>query len=375
MLSVGFIGWRGMVGSVLMERMRAEKDFSGYRRVFFSTSQAGGEGPDTETGGGPLLDAYDTDALGRQDILVSCQGGEYTLKVYKKLRASGWKGYWIDAASTLRMEEDALIVLDPVNRGLIDAGLKSGIRNYIGGNCTVSLMLMAIGGLFREDLVEWISAMTYQAASGAGAKNMRELVAQMDVLGSRAAGLAADPASAILDIDRSVTEALRGGDMPTENFGAPLAGSLIPWIDKAVAHGQTKEEWKGFAETNKILGLAPPVPVDGICVRVGSMRCHSQGLTIKLKKDLPAEELTQIIADSNEWVQIVPNTQEDTLKYLSPAAVSGTLQVPVGRIRKMKMGPEFLTLFTVGDQLLWGAAEPLRRMLKIVLEFEKGKHG
>ncbi|MDR1627023.1 MAG: aspartate-semialdehyde dehydrogenase [Spirochaetia bacterium] len=372
MLSVGFIGWRGMVGSVLLERMKAENDFTGYRPVFFSTSQAGGAGPDLGMGGGPLLDAWDTELLGKQDILVSCQGGEYTAKVYKKLRASGWKGYWIDAASTLRMEEGALIVLDPVNRGIIDAGLRAGIRTYTGGNCTVSLMLMAIGGLFREGLVEWVSSMTYQAASGAGAKNMRELVAQMGVLGARAAGLLADPASAILDIDRAVTEALRGRDMPTENFGAPLAGSLIPWIDKAVAAGQTKEEWKGFAETNKILGTKPPVPVDGICVRIGAMRCHSQGLTIKLKKDLPDGELARIIGDSNEWVRIVPNTQADTLKHLSPAAVSGTLNVPVGRIHKMNMGPGFLTLFTVGDQLLWGAAEPIRRMLKIALEFENG---
>jgi aspartate-semialdehyde dehydrogenase len=362
-----------MVGSVLMERMREEKDFTGYRPVFFSTSQAGGAGPNVGTDSGALLDAYDIGKLKEQDILVSCQGGGYTSKVYKKLRDSGWNGYWIDAASTLRMEEDALIVLDPVNRGLIDAGLRSGIKNFIGGNCTVSLMLMALGGLFRENLVEWVSSMTYQAASGAGAKNMRELAAQMGALGACAASLLADPASAVLDIDRCVGEALRGKDFPVENFGAPLAGSLIPWIDRAAAAGQTKEEWKGFAETNKILGARPPVPVDGICVRVGSMRCHSQGLTIKLKKDLPIEELTRIIAGSNEWVRIVPNTKEDTLKHLSPAAVSGTLQVPVGRIHKMNMGPEFLTLFTVGDQLLWGAAEPVRRMLKIALEFEGAK--
>ncbi|MDR1933884.1 MAG: aspartate-semialdehyde dehydrogenase, partial [Spirochaetales bacterium] len=320
MLSVGFIGYRGMVGSVLMERMRAEKDFTGYSPVFFSTSQAGGKGPDVGAGTGELLDAYDINKLRPQDILVSCQGGEYTSKIYKELRASGWKGYWIDAASTLRMEEDAVIVLDPVNRGVIDAGLKAGIKSYAGGNCTVSLMLMGISGFFRENLVEWISSMTYQAASGAGAKNMRELVTQMGVLGSSPAGLLADPASAILDIDKHVTAALRGPDIPTENFGAPLAGSLIPWIDKAAPDGQTKEEWKGFAETNKILNAKPSIPVDGICVRVGSMRCHSQGLTIKLKKNVPEEELTQIIASSNEWVQIVPNTQEDTLKYLSPAA-------------------------------------------------------
>jgi aspartate-semialdehyde dehydrogenase len=371
MLSVGFIGWRGMVGSVLMERMSAEKDFTGYKPVFFSTSQAGGKGPDLGTGldTGTLLDAYDTGKLKAQDILVSCQGGEYTSKIYKDLRAAGWKGYWIDAASTLRMEDEAIIVLDPINRGVIDAGLAAGVKSYIGGNCTVSLMLMGIGGLFRENLVEWISSMTYQAASGAGAKNMRELISQMGVISGSAAELLADPPSAILDIDRKVTASLRGAAMPVENFGAPLAASLIPWIDKAVADGQTKEEWKGYSETNKILGAKPPVPVDGLCVRIGSMRCHSQGLTIKLKKDLPVEELTKIIASSGEWTKIVPNTKEETLKALSPAAVSGTLSVPVGRIHKMKMGPEFLTVFTVGDQLLWGAAEPLRRMLKIVLEF------
>ncbi|MCL1817506.1 MAG: aspartate-semialdehyde dehydrogenase [Spirochaetaceae bacterium] len=376
MLKVGFIGWRGMVGSVLMERMAAENDFTGYASAFFSTSQAGGKAPriagaDIDTG--TLFDAYDTGKLKSQDILVSCQGGEYTAKVYRELRASGWKGYWIDAASALRMEEDALIVLDPVNRNVIDAGLRSGIKSYIGGNCTVSLMLMGIGGLFRENLVEWISSMTYQAASGAGAKNMRELVCQMNVISAEAGDLAKNPAATILDIDRTVTACLRGAGLPTENFGAPLAASLIPWIDKAVSNGQTKEEWKGFAETNKILAADPPVPVDGICVRVSSMRCHSQGLTIKLKKDLPLEELTAIIASSSEWVRIIPNTKEETLKHLSPAAVSGTLTVPVGRIHKMMMGPEFLTLFTVGDQLLWGAAEPLRRMLKIILEFEKGR--
>jgi aspartate-semialdehyde dehydrogenase len=377
MLSVGFIGWRGMVGSVLMERMTAEKDFTGFKPVFFSTSQAGGRGPvipgQTGTETGALLDAWDTGALKLQDILVSCQGGEYTSKIYKNLRASGWKGYWIDAASTLRMEEDSLIVLDPVNRNVIDAGLRAGIKSYIGGNCTVSLMLMAIGGLFRENLVEWISSMTYQAASGAGAKNMRELISQMGAVYGPAAAFLKDPASAILDIDRNVTASLRGPDMPVENFGAPLAASLIPWIDKAVADGQTKEEWKGFAETNKILDAKPPIPVDGLCVRVGSMRCHSQGLTIKLKKNISLDEAARIIADSNEWVSVVPNTKEDTLKRLTPAAVSGTLNIAVGRLRKMKMGPEFLAVFTVGDQLLWGAAEPIRRILKIALEFENGK--
>ena len=376
MLGVGFIGWRGMVGSVLMERMSAEGDFKGYRPVFFSTSQIGGKGPkiagaDIDTG--TLMDAYDMAKLKEQDILVSCQGSDYTVRAYRELRDAGWRGYWIDAASALRMEDDTLIVLDPVNRNVIDAGLRAGIKSYVGGNCTVSLMLMGIGGLFRENLVEWISSMTYQAASGAGAKNMRELVCQMGVISSEAQSLARDPASAILEVDRKVTACLRGPGMPIENFGAPLAASLIPWIDKIVDMGQTKEEWKGFAETNKILAADPPIPVDGLCVRVGAMRCHSQGLTIKLKKDLPLEELVSIIASSSEWTQIVPDTREESLKHLSPAAVSGTLRIPVGRIHKMMMGPEFLTLFTVGDQLLWGAAEPLRRMLKIILEFEKGR--
>jgi aspartate-semialdehyde dehydrogenase len=362
-----------MVGSVLMERMTAEKDFTGFQPVFFSTSQVGGKAPDVGSGTGVLLDAEDIVKLAAQDILVSCQGGEYTSKIYKKLLAAGWKGYWIDAASTLRMEDEAIIVLDPVNREVIDAGLAAGIKSYVGGNCTVSLMLMGISGLFRENLVEWVSSMTYQAASGAGAKNMRELLSQMGVLHDSAAELLKNPASAILDIDRNVSAAIRSKDMPTANFGAPLAGSLIPWIDKAVADGQTKEEWKGFAETNKILDNRPAIPVDGLCVRIGSMRCHSQGLTIKLKKNLPLEELTGIIAGSSKWTSVVPNTKEDTLKYLSPAAVAGTLTIPVGRIHKMNLGPEFLTLFTVGDQLLWGAAEPLRRMLNIVLEFEGRK--
>jgi len=370
MLKVGFIGWRGMVGSVLMERMLEEKDFKGFRPVFFTTSQVGGKGPDVGIDTGTLLDAYDLDKLAEQDILVTCQGGDYTNKVYKELRAKGYEGYWIDAASALRMEKDSIIILDPVNRGVIDAGLRAGIKDYIGGNCTVSLMLMAISGLFREGLVEWVSSMTYQAASGAGAKNMRELVAQMGVIHGSVSGLLADPASAILDIDRGVSASIRSASMPVENFGAPLAGSLIPWIDKPVDDGQTKEEWKGYAETNKILGLDPKIPVDGICVRVGAMRCHSQGLTIKMKKNVSVEEATKIIASSNDWVRIVPNVKEDTLKYLSPAYVSGTLTVPIGRIHKMKMGPEFLTAFTVGDQLLWGAAEPIRRMLRIVLDFE-----
>jgi aspartate-semialdehyde dehydrogenase len=354
-----------------MERMLAEKDFTGFKPVFFTTSQVGGKGPEVGIDTGTLRDAFDIAKLAEQDIIVTCQGGEYTSKVYKELRGKGWKGYWIDAASSLRMEKDSIIVLDPVNRDVIDRGLAAGIKDYIGGNCTVSLMLMAVGGLFREGLIEWVSSMTYQAASGAGAKNMRELISQMGVIHGAVENHLKDPASAILDIDRDVTASLRGKDMPVENFGAPLAGSLIPWIDKAVDDGQTKEEWKGFAETNKILGTKNPVPVDGICVRVGAMRCHSQGLTIKLKKNISLDEATRIIAGSNEWVKVVPNDKAETLKNLTPAAVSGTLTVPIGRIHKMKMGPDFLTAFTVGDQLLWGAAEPIRRILKIVLEHKK----
>ncbi|MCX7788757.1 MAG: aspartate-semialdehyde dehydrogenase [Spirochaetes bacterium] len=374
MIKVGFIGWRGMVGSVLMERMLEEKDFHGFTPTFFTTSQVGGKGPDVGIETGPLKDAFHLPSLAEQDILVTCQGGEYTTKIYPELRAKGWKGYWIDAASTLRMAEDAVIVLDPVNRPVIDHALKQGIKNYIGGNCTVSLMLMAIGGLFREGLVEWVATMTYQAASGAGAKNMRELLDQMGFLHRAVAEKLTDPASAILEIDRDVTNALRNPHIPVENFGVPLAGSLIPWIDKAMDHGQTREEWKGYAETNKILGLKKPIPVDGICVRVGAMRCHSQGLTIKLKHPIALSEAEKIIASSNPWVEVIPNNREDTIKRLTPAAVSGTLKIPIGRIHTMKMGEDFLTAFTVGDQLLWGAAEPIRRILRIVLEFEQ-KHG
>ncbi|MCX7726550.1 MAG: aspartate-semialdehyde dehydrogenase [Chitinispirillaceae bacterium] len=302
------------------------------------------------------------------DIIVSCQGGDYTTAIYDKLRAAGFKGYWIDAASTLRMRESSIIVLDPVNMDVIEKGLKNGIKDYIGGNCTVSLMLMAITGLFKHNLVEWISSMTYQAASGAGAKNMIELIAQMSVLSSKAASLLKDPALSALELDKVITTALRDGSLPTENFGVPLAANLIPWIDKLVEEGKTREEWKGYAETNKILGTKEPIPVDGICVRIGAMRCHSQGLTIKLKKDMPLDELVEIIKKGNQWVKVIPNTKEETLKGLTPAAVSGTLTVAIGRIRKMKLGPQFLTCFTVGDQLLWGAAEPIRRILKIILE-------
>jgi aspartate-semialdehyde dehydrogenase len=366
MLKIGFIGWRGMVGSVLMERMIQEKDFHDYEAVFFTTSNIGGKGPDIGMSIPALQDAYDLDILVSLDIAVTCQGSDYTKKIYPELRKRGWKGYWIDASSGLRMENDSIIVLDPVNRPVIDKGLKEGIKSYIGGNCTVSLMLMAIGGLFENNLVEWITSMTYQAASGAGANNMKELVAQMAAIGA-----INNPDLSAVELDRLITNEMRGNRFPTEFFGAPLAGSLIPWIDAAMESGQTKEEWKGYAETNKILGTKTPIPVDGICVRVGAMRCHSQGLTIKLKKDVPLDELTEMIGGANEWVKVVPNDKPSTLKYLSPAAVSGTLTVPVGRIRKMKLGPEYLTAFTVGDQLLWGAAEPIRRILNIIIDYLK----
>jgi aspartate-semialdehyde dehydrogenase len=367
---VGFVGWRGMVGSVLMERMRQENDFAAIANpVFFTTSQVGQDGPDVGGGPQPLLNAHDLGALGDMDVIVTCQGGDYTKKVYPQLRSTGWRGYWIDAASALRMERDSVIILDPVNRGVIEDALSAGKRDFIGGNCTVSLMLMAVGGLFRHDLVEWVSSMTYQAASGAGAKNMRELLHQMGALHNTVAGLLADPASAILDIDRAVTETMRGGGFPTEQFGVPLAGSLIPWIDTELPNGQSREEWKGGAETNKILGREDhPVPVDGTCVRIGAMRCHSQGLTLKLRRDVPLDEVVDIVGTANPWVRVVPNERAATVRQLSPAAATGTLDVPVGRLRKMTMGGEFLSAFTVGDQLLWGAAEPLRRMLRVLAE-------
>jgi aspartate-semialdehyde dehydrogenase len=365
---VGFVGWRGMVGSVLMGRMQEERDFDHIAEpVFFTTSQAGEPGPDVGRGAAPLLKADDLDALARQDVIVTCQGGDYTKEVYPQLRARGWKGYWIDAASSLRMEPDSTIILDPVNLDVIEAALASGKRDFIGGNCTVSLMLMAIGGLFRHDLVEWVTSMTYQAASGAGAKNMRELLSQMGALHAGSASLLEDPASAILEIDRVVTETMRGGDFPTTNFGAPLAGSLIPWIDTPLENGQSREEWKGLVETNKILGRQDdPIPIDGTCVRIGAMRCHSQGLVIKLKAKAPLDELVEMIASANDWVQVIPNERPATVAGLSPAAVTGTLTVPVGRLRKMNLGEEYLNAFTVGDQLLWGAAEPLRRMLRLL---------
>jgi aspartate-semialdehyde dehydrogenase len=363
MLRTGFIGWRGMVGSVLTQRMREENDFAGIEPVFFSTSNAGGEAPKEAGPRGTLQDAKNLNALSRCDVLVSCQGGDYTTEIYGPLRKSGWQGYWIDAASTLRMEKGAVIILDPVNGDVIQEGLAKGIRTFAGGNCTVSLMLIAIAGLLKAGLVEWVTTMTYQAASGAGAAKMLELVKQMGCLvdPTRAA-----PSQNALEVDRLVIDVQRSASLPTQEFGAPLAGSLLAWIDKDMPGGQTREEWKGMAETNKILGLTPPVPVDGICVRVGTMRCHSQGLCIKLNKDVPLAEIERLIAGSNPWVRVVPNDKASTLRDLTPTAVSGTLDVPIGRLHKLKLGPEFLGAFTVGDQLLWGAAEPLRRMLNIL---------
>lgn len=364
-MKVGFIGWRGMVGSVLLQRMQEENDFAGIEPVFFSTSQVGIPAP---MDAGLLLDATDIDQLKQLDVVITCQGGDYTKAVHPALRQAGWDGYWIDAASTLRMVDDAVIILDPVNRDVIDKALSAGQKDFIGGNCTVSLMLMAIGGLFRAGLVEWVSSMTYQAASGAGAPNMRELLSQMGVLEHSVSDLLADPASAILNIDRKVTETMRSDALPHSEFGYALAGSVLPWIDREVEDGQSREEWKGHVETNKILASKQPVPVDGICVRIGSMRCHSQALTIKLNRDLPIEEIERLIVQDNQWVKLVANNKADTLEQLTPAAIAGTLSVPVGRVRKMKMGPQYLSAFTCGDQLLWGAAEPLRRMLRILQE-------
>lgn len=367
---VGFVGWRGMVGSVLMDRMRTESDFAAIAEpVFFSTSQVGAQGPDVGRPVAPLGDANSIEQLAAMDAIVSCQGGDYTRAVYADLRASGWDGYWIDAASALRMQPDSVIVLDPVNRDVIDRALDAGVKNYVGGNCTVSLMLMALGGLFRAGLVEWATAMTYQAASGGGARHMRELLAQMGRLRDSAGAALDDPASGILEIDRDVTASMRGGDFPVDNFGVPLAGSLIPWIDVQLDNGQSKEEWKGSVETNKILGREnDPIPLDGICVRIGAMRSHSQALTIKLTHDVPLAEVEQLLAEANDWVRVIPNDRELSMRELTPAAATGTLQVPVGRLRKLAMGDDYLGAFTVGDQLLWGAAEPLRRMLRILLE-------
>lgn len=369
MLKTGMVGWRGMVGSVLMGRMREEKDFEHIEPVFFTTSNAGGKAPNVGKGDSTLKDAKNVDELKKMDVVLTCQGGDYTSEVYPKLRETGWKGYWIDAASALRMTSDSIIILDPVNKNVIKDGLAKGSRNYIGGNCTVSLMLMALGGLYERGLVEWMSVMTYQAASGAGANNMRELLKQMGSVYGQVRTLVDDPASAILDIDKRVSDHIRTDAYPREFFGAPLAGSLIPWIDKQLENGQSKEEWKGQAETNKILGREKnPVPIDGTCVRIGAMRCHSQGLTIKLTKDVPLDEITDMIAKHNRWAKVIPNVREITMQQLTPAAITGTLTVPVGRLRKMNMGPTFLNAFTCGDQLLWGAAEPLRRMLRILLE-------
>ncbi|MFY1054068.1 aspartate-semialdehyde dehydrogenase [Ectopseudomonas khazarica] len=369
MKRVGLIGWRGMVGSVLMQRMLEERDFDLIEPVFFTTSNVGGQGPAIGKDIAPLKDAYNIDDLKGLDVILTCQGGDYTNEVFPKLREAGWQGYWIDAASSLRMDDSAVIVLDPVNRKVIDQALDAGSKNYIGGNCTVSLMLMALGGLYEAGLVEWMSAMTYQAASGAGAQNMRELIKQMGAINAAVADDLADPASAILDIDRKVAEAMRGEDFPVDNFGMPLAGSLIPYIDKELPNGQSREEWKAQAETNKILGrFKSPIPVDGICVRIGAMRCHSQALTIKLNKDVPMADIEGLISQHNPWVKLVPNHREDSIRDLGPTAVTGTLSVPVGRLRKLNMGSQYLGAFTVGDQLLWGAAEPLRRMLRILLE-------
>jgi aspartate-semialdehyde dehydrogenase len=368
MLKIGFIGWRGMVGSVLMSRMLEEGDFKGFEPILFTTSNVGGAGPDVGVDIPPLRDAFTVSLLSSLDIVVTCQGGDYTKKIYPELRKGGWNGYWIDSASALRMSEKSIIVLDPVNRDVIDSGLSSGIKTYIGGNCTVSLMLMALSGLFRAGLVEWIASLTYQSASGAGAKHMKELISQMAILGDATRELLADPASTAIAVDEIITRELRSAGFPTENFSAPLAASLIPWIDSPMESGQTREEWKGSVETNKILQTKNPIPVDGVCVRVGAMRCHSQGFTIKLTKDVPLDEIKDIIAGGNDWVRLVPNDRESTLEHLTPAAVNGTLTVPVGRVRKMLIGPEYVAAFSVGDQLLWGAAEPIRRILNIVID-------
>jgi len=369
MKKLGLVGWRGMVGSVLMQRMKEEQDFDSIEPVFFTTSQTGQVAPDVGRGESTLKGAHDISELSEMDIIITCQGGDYTKSVFPKLREAGWDGYWIDAASSLRMEDDAVIVLDPVNRGVIDAALESGVKNYVGGNCTVSLMLIALGGLFAEDLIEWVSPMTYQAASGSGAKNMRELISQMGDVYETVKDPLADPASAILEIDRAIAERLRSNEFPADHFGVPLAGSLIPWIDTQLPSGQSREEWKAGAETNKILGIEDsPIPIDGLCVRIGAMRCHSQALTIKLKKDISVEDIEAKLAAANDWVKVIPNDRERTINELTPTQVTGTLSVPIGRIRKLEMGPEYISAFTVGDQLLWGAAEPLRRMLRILLE-------
>jgi len=374
MMRVGFVGWRGMVGSVLMQRMQAERDFDHIDPVFFTTSQVGGTGPAVGRGSEPLKDARDIKALKAMDVIITCQGSQYTTDVFPQLRAAGWNGYWIDAARTLRMKNDAIIILDPVNMAVIKDALAKGIRNYIGGNCTVSCMLMGMHGLFKHDLVEWMTCMTYQAASGGGAQHMRELLIQFGLINAEVKALLADPASAILEIDRKVVAKQTDGTLPMDNFrGVPLAGNLIPWIDQDMGNGLSLEEWKGGAETNKILGRGeafgkPATPIDSLCVRVGAMRCHSQALTIKLKNDVPLDELAGLISSANDWVRLVPNERERTERELTPAAVTGNMHVAVGRLRKLAMGGSYLSAFTVGDQLLWGAAEPLRRILRILLD-------
>lgn len=367
---VGLVGWRGMVGSVLMQRMQEEKDFDLIEPVFFTTSQAGQAAPSfAGKDCGTLLNAFDIDALKAQDVIITCQGGDYTKEVYPKLRDAGWEGYWIDAASSLRMKDDAIIVLDPVNSNVIKAGIDSGVKTYVGGNCTVSLMLLALGGLFEKNLIEWVAPQTYQAASGSGARHMRELISQMGAIHDNVKDKLDDPASAILEIDRQVSDFIRSDALPTEQFGVPLAGSLIPYIDSQLDSGQSREEWKAQVEANKIMGRSEDqIPVDGLCVRVGAMRCHSQAITIKLKKDIPVSEIEEILAAHNDWVKVIPNNREASMTELTPAKVTGTLTIPVGRIRKLTMGPEYISAFTVGDQLLWGAAEPLRRMLRILLQ-------
>ena len=373
MLRVGIVGWRGMVGSVLVQRMREERDFDHVEPVFFSTSQAGGQGPDTGSNAGkasePVKDAKNVAELKKLPVIISCQGGDYTNDIYPKLRQAGWKGYWIDAASALRMKDDALIILDPLNLDLIKSAVAKGVKDYIGGNCTVSLMLMGMAGLFQRDEVEWMTSMTYQAASGQGAAAMRDLVAQMGTIGTRAKTMLDDPAAAVLELDRVVTDTVRSPSLPKAEIGYPLAGSLLPWIDKDLGNGQSREEWKAQAEANKILGRnGNAIPMDGICVRIGAMRCHSQAMTIKLRRPLPLDEIEGMLADAHDWVKVVPNRREESLAELTPAAVTGKLSVPVGRLRKLPMGEDYLAAFTVGDQLLWGAAEPLRRMVRILLD-------
>ncbi|WP_257326626.1 aspartate-semialdehyde dehydrogenase [Pseudoalteromonas rhizosphaerae] len=369
MKKVGLVGWRGMVGSVLLERMQQENDFTHIDTTFFTTSQTGQLGPDLAGPAKPLLNAMDFESLAEMDIIITCQGGDYTKAVYPQLREAGWDGYWIDAASALRMSDDSIIVLDPVNKDVIEQGLEQGVKTYVGGNCTVSLMLLALGGLFEQDLIEWVSPMTYQAASGAGARNMKELIAQMGSIHASVADKLADPQAAILEIDKLVTQQIASSDLPQEQFGVPLAGSLIPWIDVPMPSGQSKEEWKAQVEANKILGSSKqPVPIDGLCVRIGAMRCHSQAMTIKLREDISVEKIEQILASHNEWVKVIPNERDITATDLTPVKVTGTLSIPVGRIRKLAMGPKYISAFTVGDQLLWGAAEPLRRMLRIIVD-------